>query len=334
MKRFPTSIQLEARDCGPTCLHIISKYYGKSIPVQFIKGSHPIPKDGVSLLGVAEMAEKIGFETAGVKLTWEQLCNNLTCPCIVHWKQNHFVVVYRIRENRKKRFVYVSDPAIGLMRYTEEHFLKSWIEIKDSTDQLEMGIALFLEPTSYFYENNEKHIQRNHFTTKKLLDYLKPHYKKLIGVLLTMIVASVLSLLLPAITQAVVDKGVMNNNLSLVTVMLLAQLFIIIGQLINEFLRNWLMMNITIKVSISLVADFLSKVMSLPLSSFDSNSTGETLLRIQDHDRIQDFLTNSLLSIVMAFVLIIVYGSILIRYNLQVFIVFIRKPPIKDDLII
>lgn len=325
MKKIAICLQNDVMDCGPTCLRIIAKYYGRDVSIERLRKLCFKGRQGVSLLQMSSAAEQLGIHSVGVMITWTQLREEANLPCIVHWNQSHFVVVYKIAKHHRKRYVYVSDPAVGLLKYTEDAFLKSWLEIRGSDGQPDKGIALLLEPTPSFYEHMEDvkiSGKTDRFTLRHLLKYLRPHCQSLVQIFLAMIVASLLSLILPFITQSVVDKGVTLGKLGFVKTMLIAQLVIMVGQLANELIRNWLMLHMTARVSISLISDFLSKLMHLPISFFDTKMTGDIMQRIHDHSRIQDFLTNSLLSIVMAIILFIIYGFILGGYNITILLVF------------
>lgn len=323
MIRFPSYKQMDCKDCGPTCLRIISKFYGRDINQSDIRQKCFTTRDGVSLLNIGDAAEQLGFRILGTKITWDQLKEEAILPCIVHWNQNHFIVVFKIKKLHGRCYVYVSDPAMGILKYTEEQFLKSWIEIKSDNRQHNKGIALLLEPTPCFYEQQQQDKDDSKFTLKNLIKYLKPHTRSILQIFLAMILASLLSLILPFITQAVVDKGIYLGNIGLIKALFFAQLGIVIGQITNDFIRNWLMVNMTARISISLISDFLSKLMRLPISFFDTKMTGDLLQRIQDHDRIQDFLTNSLISIVMAIVLFVIYSIILGGYSTNILLIFI-----------
>ena len=313
-------------DCGPSCISIVSSYYGRRLSISRLKELCHNTREGSSLMGLCDAADSLGFHSYGVKLSWPQFRDEAPLPCIIHWNQNHFIVVYKIVKHHGKRFVYVSDPAAGLLKYSEEQFLKSWLEIKGADGQPDKGVALLLEPTPAFYEQQEDGTDMKEdrkFTLRHLLKYLKPHRQSIVQLFFAMIVASVLSLILPFITQSVVDQGVTLGKIGFVKMMLIAQLLIVVGQLANDLIRNWLMLHMTARVSISLISDFLSKLMRLPISFFDTKMTGDIMQRIQDHNRIQDFLTDSLLSIVMAVVLLIIYGAILGGYNLRILFVFL-----------
>ena len=324
MPSFPHYKQLDAMDCGPTCLRMIAAHYGRELPLQRIRSMSKTTREGSSLLGLSTAAEDLGFHTAGVKLTWEQLRDEMPLPCIAHWNQNHFIVIYKITKKRGVWYVYVSDPAAGLLKYTEEQFRKSWLEVKGEDGHADQGILLLIETTPRFYEQRDGDGKDGgRFTLARLAEYLRPHRHSLVQLVLAMIAASLLSLILPFITQSVVDQGVSLGRLDFVKTMLIAQLLIVLGQLANDLIRNWLMLHVTARVSISLISDFLSKLMRLPIAFFDTKMTGDIMQRIQDHNRIQNFLTSSLLNIAIAAVLLLIYGAILGGYNLTILLVFL-----------
>ena len=278
------------------------------------------------MLGISDAAESIGFRATGVKITWEQLRDEMPLPCIVHWNQRHFVVVYEIRKKRGGYVIKVADPASGLLTYTEEAFCRAWLqagkdnEIEDDAFANTHGIALMLEPTPKFYE--EKGDDEKKFGVGYILGYLRPYRSFIVQILLAMLVTSVISMILPFITQSVVDTGIGTGNLSFVVMLLIAQLVLTIGQMANNLIRSWLMLHTTSRVSISLISDFLCKLMRLPIAFFDSKMVGDIMQRIGDYNRIQTFLTGSLLSIIIAAVTFLIYGGIMAGYSIGVFLVF------------
>lgn len=314
---FPTYRQLDSMDCGSTCLRIVSKYYGKFYSAATMRERCVTTREGVSLLGISDAAESIGFRTISVKLTFRQLCDEAPLPCIVHWNQRHFVVVYKIRKGK----VYVSDPAAGLLVYDAGKFCKSWLSTENG-ENTPCGIALLLEPTPAFYNEQDEHDTRR-VGWRFMFRYLKPHTRYIVQLLLGMLLGSVLSLILPFITQEMVDTGIGTHNLHFVVVLLIAQVALMVGQTANSLIRSWLMLHISTRVSVSLITDFLGKLMRLPIAFFDSKKLGDILQRIGDHSRIQSFLTGSLLSIVMAAVTFIVYGCIMAGYNWKILAIFL-----------
>ena len=322
---FPSFTQLDTMDCGPTSLRIIAQHYGRHYSLQTLRERCHISREGVSLLGISDAAESIGFRATGVKITWEQLREKAILPCIIHWNQQHFVVVYKIVKIHNDWEIHISDPAAGLLKYRETQFLRYWLQgdckfstISDSSclessAGARHGIALLIEPTPQFYKEMGDEDKRLKFSS--LVEYLRPYKSYLVQLALAMITASVLSLILPFLTQSVVDKGIGTNNLSFVVMMLVAQVVLTLGQLANDLIRSWLMLHMTTRISISLISDFLAKLMRLPIAFFDSKMVGDIMQRIDDYDRVQSFLTGSLLSMVMAVVSFIIYGGVMGGYN-------------------
>ncbi|WP_300903676.1 peptidase domain-containing ABC transporter [uncultured Alistipes sp.] len=337
---FPHYKQLDAMDCGPTSLRIVAQHYGRHYSLQNLRERCHITREGVSLLGISDAAETIGLRTTGVKIAWEQLRDQAALPCIVHWNQQHFVVVYRIVRRRGKWWVWVSDPASGLLKYDEEQFRRAWdqsgerlglapllSEPQDGRSALPpgtvggKGIALLLEPTPEFYQERGDEDKRLRFG--QLLHYLRPYKSYLVQLVLAMLTASVLSLILPFLTQSVVDKGIGTGNLSFVVMILVAQVVLVLGQLANNLIRSWLMLHMTTRISISLISDFLAKLMRLPIAFFDSKMVGDIMQRIGDYNRIQTFLTGSLLSMVMAVVSFVIYGTVMGGYDPTILGIFL-----------
>ena len=283
MKPFPFYQQLDRMDCGPTCLRMIARHYGKHWSLQDLRDRSGINREGVSLLGISEAAEKIGFRTLGVKIAFAQLTSDVPLPCIVHWQQEHFVVVYKIsrRRFRKEVTVHVADPAKGLLTYSREEFCAGW------TVGGGEGLALALEPTAAFLA------QDTATPTPAGWGRVWPHVLRyrslLVQLLLGLLVGSVLQLIFPFLPQAVVDVGVNTRNLSFVYLLLAAQLMLFAGRTAVEFIRSWILLHMGARLNLSLLSDFLSKLMQLPLSFFDTKLYGDLVQRVHDHERIIKF---------------------------------------------
>jgi len=315
MPSFPFFKQLDAMDCGPTCLRMIAKFYGKSYSLQTLRERSYITRQGVSLLGISDAAESIGFRSIGARLSWEQLKKEVSLPCIVHWKQRHFIVVYKI----KKDIVYAADPAHGLIRYSKEEFLDKWISTKKTEN--EQGLCLILEPQPDFYSNEDEKIKKSSF--KFLFSYLKPHRKFVNQLVIGMLLGSVLLLIFPFLTQAVVDIGINTENIGFVYLVLIAQMVLFIARASVDFIRSWILLHISSRINISLISDFLIKLMKLPIAFFNTKMTGDLLQRIGDHSRIESFLTTSTLNIIFSVFNLIVFGLVLAFYHVKILIVFI-----------
>jgi ATP-binding cassette, subfamily B, bacterial len=329
--------QLDSMDCGPTCLRMVAKFYGKKFTLQTLRSKAFLTRSGVSMLGISDAAESIGFRTRGYRLCWEQLRDEVPFPCIVHWNQRHFVVVYGIKKKRRRYIrqndtgqqnrtdkdhgtvVLVADPAAGKLKYSKDEFLKCWYSTK--TNGIEEGTALLLEPTPEFYRQEDE--EKSKLSFLYLLNYLRPYTKYIFQLMLGMLTTSIISLIFPFLTQSLVDTGIGNSNMAFVAMVLVAQLILTLSQTANGLLRNWISLHVTSRVSISLISDFLIKLMKLPISFFDVKLTGDIMQRIGDHNRIKSFLTDSIISIIFAVITLAMYTIIMAAYNLKILIVFL-----------
>ncbi|MBG0782633.1 MAG: peptidase domain-containing ABC transporter [Bacteroidales bacterium] len=316
--RFPFTPQLDARDCGPACLHMVSKHHGRQHNLALLREYCHITREGVSLLGISDAAEKIGFRTMGVKISYDKLANEVPLPCIAHWKQRHFVVVYGI-SGKKKDKVKVADPAHGLLTYSRAEFEKAWASTSEQGEP--MGVCLLLEPTPDFYAAPEELVPKNSF--RYLFEYLRPHRKLLVQLILGMLLGSLLQLIFPFLTQSMVDVGINTRDLNFITLVLIAQLVLFFSQTAIEFIRSWILLHISTRINISLISDFLIKLMKLPLGFFDSKMIGDLMQRIGDHSRIESFLTTSSLQIVFAAVNLLVFAVVLGIYSIGILLVFL-----------
>jgi ATP-binding cassette subfamily B protein len=273
MKNFPIYLQHDAMDCGPTCLRMVSQFLGKKYSIQQLRILTEIGKDGVNLLGIAQAAEKIGFKTMGTKVSLKKLQESAQLPCLVHWAQNHFIVVYKISAPLEKRFlknkvdcgkVYVADPARGLLSYTFKEFEKQWSNSQISGEK--MGIALLLETTPAFYKNNTFDGNLNDkIGFDSVFTYLKNYKKLIIQLILGLVAGSILQLILPFLTQSVVDTGIIN----FIYLVLAAQVMLFIGRPSVDFIRSWILIHISTRVNLSILSDFLIKLLKLPVAYFE-----------------------------------------------------------------
>ena len=308
-------------DCGPCCLKIITSYYGKEYSIDILRRNTFIVKDGVSLKGISQAAEIIGFKTIGGRLTFDKLIEKALLPCILHWDQEHFVVLHKIKKNRKGIILYIADPGKGLLQYNKKDFLEHWISTK--TNGEEKGVVLLLEPTEQFYKQEGEKPTKGKGKLKFLAAYFK-RYKKFFGQLIVgLLVGSLLQLIFPFLTQAIVDIGIGNKDISFIWLILLAQLMLIIGRTSIDFIRRRILLHISTRINISLISDFFIKLMKLPMKFFDTKLLGDLLQRIEDHSRIERFLTAQSLNLLFSLFSFIVFGIVLFIYNLKIFLVFL-----------
>lgn len=321
MRLFPKFTQLDAMDCGPTCLRMIAKYYGRHYSLETLRQHSFITREGVSMLGISDAAEYIGFRTSGVMISFEQLIKEAPLPCIVHWKQNHFVVVYNIEKDKKVGHrIYVADPALGLVTYNEADFKKCWHSTRK--DEEEKGTALLLEPGPEFFDREDEKGTHNR-SLSYFLRYLSPYKSQLVQLVLGMLLVSILQLIFPFLTQSLVDVGIRDGNLSFITLILITQLIIFVARLSVEFIRSWILLHMNTRINIALISDFLAKLMKLPLRYFDTKMTGDIMQRIGDHGRIESFLTGNSISTLFSFINFFVFAFVLAYYNLLIFGVFL-----------
>ena len=319
MKTFPHYLQYDAADCGPTSLRIIAKYYGKEYSAEFLRQYCHITRNGVSMLGISDAAEYLGFRTIGVRISFEQLAEDALLPCILHWNQNHFVVCYKIEKRRKGKYnIYISDPASQRLCYTKEEFLKCWLSTK--SDNVDRGSALLLEPGVEF--GNREEVCANKHSLSFFIKYLLPYKKQFVQLMFGMSVGSLLQLIFPFLTQAMVDWGIGGKNLDLITLILIAQLTLFLAQLSVGYIRSWILLHINSRIDISLISDFLIKLMNMPLHFFDTKRTGDIMQRIGDHGRIKGFLMGNSMSMLFSFANFIIFSIILAYYNISILTIF------------
>ena len=309
-------------DCGPACLAMIAGYYGLHPDRDRLRALCDLGKGGVSLLGISKAAEAIGFKTVGGRLPFETLASEAPLPCIVHWNQNHFVVVYRIRKHRKGRdTVYVADPGKGLVTYTKEEFCEHWVSTK--TNGEEKGIVLLLEPTEQFYAQKDTNTVPTQNRLKFLWGYLKKYKRFFTQLILGLLLGSLLQLVFPFLTQAIVDTGIGGKDIGFVWLVLVAEMMFLFSRTAIDFIRSKILLHISTRINISLISDFFIKLMKLPMKFFDTKLMGDLLQRIEDHRRVEQFLTSSSLSLLFSFFTFLVFGIVLAIYNLPIFAVFL-----------
>ena len=315
LKKFTTYRQLDAMDCGPTCLKMVFKHYGKQINLESLKKASQIGTTGVSLLGMSEAAEKYGFRTRSAKVTFEQLLEDAPLPCILHWNQYHFVV---LTPSVNKKRLTIADPAKGLITFTKAEFLKNWISISKEGEQ--KGIALLLTPRGSFYQQED---EKDREISWGLLSRYALNYKtQIVQLCIGLLIGSLLQLIFPYLTQSIVDTGINTQNLHFIQIILIAQFALFFGQTVVEFIRSRILLFVSTHINLSILSDFWIKLMRLPLNFFDTKQTGDILQRINDHHRIESFITGTALQTLFSIFNLLVFSVVLLTYNTTVFAVF------------
>ncbi|GAB2969673.1 peptidase domain-containing ABC transporter [Hymenobacter coalescens] len=319
MKAFPVYKQLDEMDCGPTCLRMVTKFHGRSYPIDYLREKSNITRSGASLGGLAEAAEGVGMSTLALHSTLDMLREDIPLPCIAYWRGRHYVVVYKVTPTK----IYVADPAFGRVTYTPEQFLQGWLPPRTKVTPDSEGLVLVLEPTPAFYEGDEEGLAKPRQGLSFLWPYLRPFRKYFYQLLLSLVVGGALQLIFPFLMQALVDNGINTQNLHFVNLILLAQLTLFASRTFVEVIRTWLLIHVTSRVNVRLLSSFLLKLLRLPISFFDSKNVGDLMQRIQDHTRIQTFLSVTTLDVVFSTLNLAIFGTILYIFDGKIFLIFL-----------
>jgi ATP-binding cassette subfamily B protein len=301
---FPHEYQLDAKDCGPACIKIIAKYYGRFFSLQYLRDVCGVSREGISFLDISAACEHIGIRTKALKLTWEEL-QLLPLPCVVHWNNSHYIVVYKVTKTK----VWVSDPAKGLLTYKAQEFKKGWLY--NNTKWAVMA----MEPMADFKQRNARDKSERKRTFENFLGYFTPYKGSFVTLFIVMLIVTLLQALLPFISKAVIDVGIQTNDIDFINMVLIGNVAIIVSILLSNMVRDWVLLHITSRVNISLISDYLIKLMKLPITFFENKLTGDILQRAADHDRIRSFLMNNSISFFFSTLTFIVFGIILFVYN-------------------
>lgn len=315
MNDFPIFRQLDTMDCGPTCLRMIAKHFGKNYSLQTLREKIGINREGVSMAAISRVAEGLGFRTLVVRVGIDKLINEAPMPFIAHWKQNHFVVVYKINKNR----IYVADPAEGKKVFDKKDFIANWAVNQLGEEQT--GIVTLFEVTPSFYENADE--KQDGLNFSRILKYLFNYKNLLIQLFIGFLMGSTMQLILPFLSQSIIDIGINTRNLNFVNLILIGQLVLYAGRTIIEFIRTWILLHISSRININILSDFFAKLLRLPLSYFDTKHQGDLLQRISDHHNIESFLTDTVISTIFAVFNFIVLGITLTFFSLRIFLLFL-----------
>ncbi len=308
-------------DCGPTCLRMVAKYYGRSISLDYLRNKSQYGKAGVSMLGLSDAAESIGLKSIGAKLTFDQLINDAPLPAIIHWKQYHFVV---LTPQSTKHKLIIADPADGMIRLTKEEFLKHWVSTTEGGEG--KGTTLLLEPTPAFKEmdfTDSEQTQKSKVGWGYLFTYVKDHRAYFFQIMLGLLIGSILQLIFPYLTQSIVDTGINSRDINFIQIILAAQLMLLFSQTVVEFIRSRILLHISTRINISLLSGFWAKLLKLPMQFFDSKHPGDIIQRINDHHRIESFLTGTALNTFFSIVNLLIFSVVLLSYSITVFIIFL-----------
>lgn len=317
MKRFPNYKQLDNKDCGLACIQIVSKYYGKFFSIQDIRELSSVSKEGLSLYELGLTAERLGLKSLPVKAEFEKLTDNIPFPCIGHWNNNHYMVIYKVT----KDFVYVSDPRIGLVKYSNKEFLEGWLNYEK--DDAKKGILLLLEPTDKFNEIKPSLKPTNVYAFNYFISHLAPYKKQVFQLLATMFLLTLVQSAIPFITQSIVDTGISSKDYSFISMLLIANIVLIISVSIGSWIRQSINIHISSRIKVSILSNFIIKLLKLPVNYFENKSSGDIFQRALDYDRMESFIMNSAFSIILAILNILVFGTILFIYQPTILFIFL-----------
>jgi ATP-binding cassette, subfamily B, bacterial len=317
MPSFPCDRQMDMTDCGPACLKMIAKHYGKYYSLQYMRDKCGVTKEGVSFFDLSYAAEVIGLRSLSIKCTMDDLIIRVPLPVIVHWDNSHFIVVHKT--NRRTGRIYVSDPAKGYIKYSSTEFAQKWIK-KAEKDK---GVLMALEPQSDFYQRQVEEKARQRKTFDDFINYFRPYKKSFINLFVVMLLVTVLQALLPFISKAVIDVGIQTHDIDFINIVLVANIAIYLSMLLANLVRDWILLHVTSRVNIALISDYLIKVMVLPITFFESKTTGDILQRANDHERIRSFIMNNSIAMIFSSLTFLAFGIVLFIYNTVIFSIFI-----------
>lgn len=324
-EKFPFSHQLDSMDCGPACLQMIATYYGLNKKLLDVRELCYASKNGVTLQGICAAAETIGFRCKAINTTFDHWLRHMIFPCIVFWRQKHFIVVYKLRIKKSKRgnyrgYVIVGDPAYGIVKYSVEEFVEGWIY--EQSDE-KKGITLMLKPSKTFNQEKNELVNNRKFSLIYFWNYIRLYSRSIMSVLVGMLFILIIQMIFPFLTQSLVDVGVGENNLNFIFLVLGAQLLLSLSILFIEIFQSWILLHVISRVNIALIADFITKMLKLPIVFFDSKNTGDIMQRIEDHQRIEDFFTTTSVNTFFSFFSFIVFAVILGIYNVYMLSFFL-----------
>lgn len=306
--------QKDSMQCGVAALSMVCRHFGIEYSLRFLDSLCHATTEGVSMKGMADAAKSLGLETSTVKIGAGSLLKS-PLPAILHWNQNHFVVLWKISKDGAR--FYLADPAKGKICYSCAEFLQHWASGDDRK-----GIAMFFEPSDKFGTVREL-VGGEKRSFRFLAEYMRRHRRHLAVVVFTLLSGCAMQLVMPFLTQSIVDRGINDKNIGFIWLVLLGELMIVAGRTLANFVRSRLLLRISMNINIDLVSDFIRKLLRLPMSFFDIKLIGDLLQRMNDHSRVQSFLTGQVLSIAFAVLSFMIFGAVLLIYDPLLFGVFI-----------
>ncbi len=301
--------------CGVASLCMVCNALGLRCSIEWIEERcHPTIQ-GISLKGISDAASELGLETCCVRIPLDKL-RECPLPAILHWNQNHFVVLYRV-DNKGRRY-WIADPGKGKYKVSGEEIKEHWIPSQSDVE----GIAMLFRRDNNLRKSNVEY-QPTHRSFAFLLRYMMRYRRYFMQILAGLVLGCVLQLIMPFLTQWIVDVGIKYKDIKLIWLILLGELMIVLGRTATDFIRRWLLLHISMRINISLVSNFFIKLLRLPMSFFDKKLMGDLIQRISDHGRVQSFLTGQVLGAMFTFLSFAIFGIVLFIFDKIVFCIFL-----------
>lgn len=319
-RSFPHYFQLSSNDCGHTCLQIICKYYGKYYDLEYIKRITGTNKAGVTAYDLIKASERLGYKSIPFSISYYKFRSLVPLPCIVHWQDSHFIVVYKIT----KKHVFVSDPAIGLKKMSLKEFANGWLKNNNSDNTTKRGMVIVLEPTPAFYSDNTSSRNTSYIDGLKYVwSYIKDYKKSIIHISILILLISFINSIFPILTQSIIDTGIPSRDYSFITLILISTIILSLSTAVADWIQQTIILHFSTRVKIRMISDYIKNLFKLPMSYFDSHLMGDIIQHNYDFDRIEASIMTSIFGALWGIIALVVFGSLLFIYDSVIFSIYI-----------
>ena len=323
MKRLPVVIQHDTTDCGVACIAMVCSWYSINLSLSELKEQCVPTMEGVSLKSIANTLENFGFRAIGGRITTTALIEKVTLPVILHWHQNHFVVLFKITRKKSGVLFHIADPATGPVIYSLEEFEREWISTRTLHEDKGVALLIYKQENGIVYNHDKSDKQHATHIFSTILPYFREYKWFFFTVIFGYACLSLSQLIVPYLTKTIVDVGIASKDIHFIIIVLVAQLALLLGTTSARWVNNWIILHISTRISLSLVSNFLIKLMKLPIAFFDQTKVGDIIQRIGDHGRIESFITSQSLSLLYHIITFLVFGFAILTYSVNIFIVFL-----------
>jgi len=299
-RRYPALLQVTEQDCGPACLSMILRFYGKRVALNRLRTLAAAGRSGSTLYQLAEAGETLGFQTRGLQTSLDQVLES-QLPAIAHWEGTRYVVLYETRADR----ITIADPAVGLRHISPDEFRRGW-----------SGYLLVLAPTPKI-----EAVEEEKKTLGRYLPILKPYRKQLAEIFLASILLQIFNLATPVFTQVIVDRVLVQKSAAMLNAMLFGMMIVAVFQAATGATRKYLMVHTSRRIDMAMAVDFYRHTLSLPLRFFEERKVGDILKRFKENEKIRELLTGRGFLAILDCVMVFVYLALMIYYNLRLTLV-------------